>query len=384
MDPSPPKQRIGLRVMEALGVKKPQSQPDTFNDMMHHHFFLSSQLHDLVGLLKEQLKFMEKHNDSRLKVIRQVVAMSETTPIAGVIASPLSRTEEDDDTLKELDDTFESLYAQLHLVSYDAQAEFKNDICRTAQEWDVTVSARVKKTSTVCEKLRRDLEHYVRKVDDLAASIERSESQEKVIADSVYERKVRNDEKLAKARETYETNVHDLCLYLKEVTEHGWKDLVPMILRIVNLDISFARDQEEITAKLGGVVEDLREIAEKNDFHADVDRIEALKADPPSTFASPDKGSSSRPSSHTDDEDETYVPFSSPIAAPRPTPTVSIEPATSPIEPKPTAPLAPRERPGTPESESIYTDGDRGEGSFLVEQSMFAQVDLKDDPEESF
>jgi hypothetical protein len=376
--------------MEALGVKKPQSQPATLKDMMHHHFFLSSQLHDLVDLLKEQLKCMEKHNDSRLRVVRQVAAMAESTPIAGVIASPLLRADEgsvddDNDSAEEVDDTFGSIYAQLHLVSYDAQAEFKNDICRRAEEWDVAVSARVKKSNTLCESLRRDLEHYVKKVDDLAASIERSESQDKEIADSVYERKVRNDGKLAQARERYETNVNDLCLYLKEVTEHGWKDLVPMILRIVNLDISTARYQEETTAKLGGIIEDLREIAEKNDFHADVDRIDALKADPPSTFASPDKGSSSRSSSHTEDEDESYIPSSPPIAVTRPPPTAPVEPFATPVAtPKPSAPLAQPERPGTPESESVYTDGDRGEGSFIVEPSMFAQVDLEDDPEERF
>eukprot|EP00545_Synedropsis_sp_CCMP1620_P009281 CAMPEP_0119011166 /NCGR_PEP_ID=MMETSP1176-20130426/5493_1 /TAXON_ID=265551 /ORGANISM="Synedropsis recta cf, Strain CCMP1620" /LENGTH=394 /DNA_ID=CAMNT_0006963943 /DNA_START=95 /DNA_END=1279 /DNA_ORIENTATION=+ len=394
MKPSIHKERIGLRVLEGLRVKKPQSRPGNLKDLMDHHLFLSSQLHELVDLLKAQLKHMEKHNTSRLQVIRQVVAMSEGTPIAGVVVSPLrgerggneeedDNYTDDDDSLDEADDTLESIYKELHFSSFDAQGKSLNDICLRAEEWDTTVSKRVQKSRIRCESLRRDLDHYVKKVDDLTANINRSESQRKLLADAVYERKTRNDEKLVKARQEYGTNINELCLYLKEVTEHGWKDLVPMILRIVNLDITATREQEEITAKLGGVVEDLKDIAEKNDFNADEDRIEALKADPPSMFASPEKCSISRPTSHTeqDDDDEPYIPFSPPFSEPRPTPST---PADGPI---PTAPLAQLVRPGTPES--IYTDGDPEERfcplpSAPLDQLVPGSIYTADDPEERF
>ncbi len=134
---------------------------------------------------------------------------------------------------------------------------YKNKIVKYAVEWESVVTARIDKEVEANDKLHSNLAHYTTKVEGLRkktnkiieteqarAEKKKEEKKGSMAAPAVPERLrsklERNESKLATAWQIYERSASDLCNLLEEVTAHGWNDLHPLLLNLIQWEVERA------------------------------------------------------------------------------------------------------------------------------------------------
>jgi hypothetical protein len=73
------------------------------------------------------------------------------------------------------------------------------------------------------------------------------------------ERLARNKEKLADARRLYEDHVQELCAVIEEVTDRGWKNMVPILVKLGQSDQHLAMMEDKLMSKLDLVVSAIKQ-----------------------------------------------------------------------------------------------------------------------------
>jgi hypothetical protein len=133
---------------------------------------------------------------------------------------------------------------------------FLEHIVEYAVNWEKVVVSRVSASLKTAEKLRIELDHYTKKVESIQMSMVKGKT-----ADKNQEKLARNTTKLANSKKEYEEYYADLTLLIEEVTTRGWKDLHPILLKMVQFDINLAYDENEILSNLSLLDESLRTVA---------------------------------------------------------------------------------------------------------------------------
>lgn len=131
-------------------------------------------------------------------------------------------------------------------------------------EWEKVVTGRVNNGLKVTEDLRRDLDHYQKKVEALRLSTNKALANGKQVKSDTAEKLKRNEEKLIAAKQGYNKAATDLCILMEEVTERSWRDLHPLLLKCAQFDMTIASDESNILASLNAVVNTLKTIANNN------------------------------------------------------------------------------------------------------------------------
>ena len=131
-------------------------------------------------------------------------------------------------------------------------------------EWEKVIVARVSTSLKQAERLRLDQDHYKAKVISIQRDAAKVISRGKELDPKISEKLERNEEKLRNSQKEYETFTSDLCLLMKEVTEKSWKDLHPILLKLVQFDTTLVSDEKKILSALSSVEGTLKEIAVKH------------------------------------------------------------------------------------------------------------------------
>jgi hypothetical protein len=154
-----------------------------------------------------------------------------------------------------------------------------------ALEWDKVVTARVTAGLKNTDVLRRDLDHYQKKVEELRTQSNKILAKGKMVDDKTAEKLKRNEEKLGQAKEIYNRAARDMCMLLEETSDRSWKDLHPILVKMAQFDMTLANDEAKGLAEMESVVTALKALAIGNDLKAS-GRLKELAAQEPSILYS--------------------------------------------------------------------------------------------------
>jgi len=161
-------------------------------------------------------------------------------------------------------------YHGIHLTLYENSSshleEFTKDIMTYVETWRKVNKTRIKAGLYEFKELDEKLEHY----SDKVKSLEKSKNKEKV---------ERNEHKLLGVREAHSTYSAKLLRYYEEVTVRGWRDLYPLLLKMLQFDLSYAADQYHLASQLSLVIDDLRHLGIEHGLQKD-GRLKELEEEP--------------------------------------------------------------------------------------------------------
>jgi hypothetical protein len=227
--------------------------------LRERYFEFSKKLKNLITAIESNHHAMNQLSKSRLDVAKAIHSLTTDTPLfksAGEIPP-----EGSDST---------SSYAAVH-VTLNKKCQlylnkYPEHILHYAIEWERILSTRITNWLRQSEKLRVDLDHYQNKVEDLNKGTNKAMNKGKNVNDKDIERLKRNEAKFVQARQDYDKFVNDLCGYMEEVLDRGWRDLHPMLVKMAQFDATYSNDEANILKSINGVTHELMAFGTKNDL----------------------------------------------------------------------------------------------------------------------
>jgi hypothetical protein len=131
-------------------------------------------------------------------------------------------------------------------------------------EWEKVVTQRINAGLKSSEEMRRDLDHYRKKVEDMRLSANKIMAKGKQVNKDAAAKLQRNEEKLIAAKQNYNKTATAVCILMEEITERSWRDLHPMLVKCAQFDMTLSGDQAQILSQLSQVVHKLKDIATAN------------------------------------------------------------------------------------------------------------------------
>ena len=156
-------------------------------------------------------------------------------------------------------------------------------------EWERIVSARVDRGAKVTDQLRRDLDHYQKKVESLRQSANQALAKGKMVDPKAQDKLARNEEKLIKAKQDYDKVALDMCMLLEEYVERSWKDIHPALVKLAQFDSTVANDEATSLKELDQVVHQLKVVGDKYGLKPSA-RLKELEKTPPAQLYSKEGG----------------------------------------------------------------------------------------------
>lgn len=144
--------------------------------------------------------------------------------------------------------------------------KYQQFVVEYVAEWDRVVSTRINSGLKTTETLRRDLDHYQRKVEELHVQVNKALTKGKMVDDKTKEKLKRNEEKHVKAKESYNIAARDMCMLLEETVDYGWKDLHPILVKMAQFDMTLAGEESKCLAEMDAVVTALKALASSSNI----------------------------------------------------------------------------------------------------------------------
>lgn len=160
--------------------------------------------------------------------------------------------------------SYSSVHDLLSAKSKSYATKFKQFVLDYAIEWEQVVTTRVNAGLKKSALLRRDLDHYQKKVEALRLTANQNMAKGKSVPPTTAEKLSRNEEKLIQAKQGYNKLASDLCILMEEVTERSWRDLHPLLIKCAQFDMTMSGDEAKILSSLNQVVSELKQVAGNN------------------------------------------------------------------------------------------------------------------------
>ena len=273
------KNRIATRVKDKTGIAKSKNRSEELGDLRGRYGQFSKNLKFLISTLNGNLEAMRAHSRSRLEVAKAVNALTVDTPLfkcAGDIPSHAVGTTDggpgpsDDGSggAGSGADAPPTSYAAVHLSLHKKNkaygTKYAEHIIAYATEWERILTTRINRHLKEYEKLRVDLDHYGRKVEDINKTHNKTMSKGKSVQEKGVDKLRRNEQKLVQARQEYDRFVNDLCCFLEEVLERGWKDLLPLLVKMSQFDATLCGEEHNLLrGSMAGVTAQMTEVASR-------------------------------------------------------------------------------------------------------------------------
>ncbi|KAL3941121.1 MAG: hypothetical protein SGBAC_004460 [Bacillariaceae sp.] len=116
--------------------------------------------------------------------------------------------------------------------------EFQEYVLDYASHWEDVVTGRVDKELKNVKKLQQSRSHYVKKVESLRKKSTALDNKGKDIPADLLIKLERNETKLKDALEAHEWNASRLCALIEQVTQYGWKDLLPLVSNLMKYEFN--------------------------------------------------------------------------------------------------------------------------------------------------
>jgi hypothetical protein len=160
--------------------------------------------------------------------------------------------------------SYASIHAQVADKSKSYISKYAQFVVEYAIEWEKVLTGRISVGIKKAEDLRRDLDHYQQKVESLRQSTNQYMAKGKQVDSKTADRLSRNEEKFMTAKREYDVFATDLCILIEEVTDRGWRDLHPLLIKLAQFDMTMSDDESKLMGTLNQVVSQLKAAASKH------------------------------------------------------------------------------------------------------------------------
>jgi len=258
------KPRIATRLKEAIGATNPNYSSPDLKTLEARFGVLKGQLANLVAALSDHYESMLRLNKTRSQVAKAIGDISAESPIYVYAGAPAGSAEASADGTDETTVSYASVHSVLasrHEMYTERYLQF---VVEYAAEWEKVVVTKITASLKKAENLRVDLDHYQSKVDNMQHSMRNTVDRGKAVDPNQQERMRRNTEKLQNARNGYESFVTDLCVLLEEVTDSCWKDLQPLLVKIIQFEWTLNSDEARFLQNINHALNALEDVARKH------------------------------------------------------------------------------------------------------------------------
>lgn len=285
------KARIVTRVKDKTGLAKSKNKSEYLKALREKHSQFSKNLKYLISTIQSNHDAMQAYSKSRLDVAKAINALTVDTPLfkcggdipmsaigttdgcavdgenpsSAAAAKATNRQMSNSSAIVAHDSnptSFAAVHLQLHKKTKLYHRKYVEHILTYAADWERILSTRVNKHLKHAEKLRVDLDHYQKKVEELNKDANKTMTKGKSVSDKGVDKLKRNEQKLVNARREHEQFVSDLCGFLEEIMERGWKDLHPLLVKMAQFDVTLSGEEASLlSTQMVAVVGELKALA---------------------------------------------------------------------------------------------------------------------------
>ena len=162
--------------------------------------------------------------------------------------------------------SFATVTENLSKSSLLHESEFEEKVIDYTIEWEKIVSVKFKSELKEASESRKVLEKYQKKVGHLRSNKQKLLAKGKDPSKAAEEKLVRNEGKLEDAEHNFEKHQTNLGRLSEQFIEKSWKDLYPLLVQLMELDLGSSKERQVITLDLQDVLKDLTDTAEKNEI----------------------------------------------------------------------------------------------------------------------
>jgi len=306
------KTRIVTRVKDKTGLAKSKNRSEDLAKLREKHSQFSKNLKYLITTIQSNHDAMVAFSKSRLDVAKAINALTVDTPLfkaGGDIPSSAIGTTDGGASADETPSSaaaakaannnnnntmsssstaivahdsnpisFAAVHLQLHKKSKLYHRKYVEHILTYAADWERILSTRVNKHLKHAEKLRVDLDHYQKKVEELNKDANKTMTKGKSVSDKGVDKLKRNEQKLVNARREHDQFLSDLCGFMEEIMERGWKDLHPLLVKMAQFDVTLSGEEAALLSKgMVAVVGELKALAGKHPNMNPTGRLKELE-----------------------------------------------------------------------------------------------------------
>lgn len=173
--------------------------------------------------------------------------------------------------------------------------DIRQEMLTYVGDWDRTITQRICTELRLVKALENSRAKYEVKVNNLRASVgkvnglktsvgmARNDKKEEELASKI----ARNETKLRRAAKEYRNNLINVTLLVEEATQRGWRDLIPLINKMIKNDIEATRVNSSLEEPLLGLWEEIEVIASRFDMTLEDitnGRLKLLRQEDATTF----------------------------------------------------------------------------------------------------
>ncbi len=296
---------------------------DRLKEAAERFFVFKTQLKQLAAALLENHKQDKQTRLARLKLLHALSALSVESPIAGLVgaaavADAASSTKGDieheslDDGIigenakegadnvptekseDEQSDTAASVVTSYHALQANFVEQLENlvqcqeEMLEYVKHWDQAVTSRVCAELRYVKKLQSNWLSYEMKVESLKASVAKKQTKNKPVDLS---KVARNETKLRRTRKEYNNNVIRQTVLIEEITLRGWKDLIPLLMNLLEYDAEVAKQTTSLVDPLEKLKGEIQSVCSRFDMTDDAilsGRLQQLLEEDAIDFARPE------------------------------------------------------------------------------------------------
>jgi glutathione S-transferase len=167
--------------------------------------------------------------------------------------------------------------------------KYQQDILRHAEEWQDTVTSQVDEKVAEYKTLKREYFHYNFKTAKLRRRAHIADSWNiQLVSNMLSKKSSRNESKMEVVVKKYKEKTNEICFLLEQVTNHGWKDLYPLVESTIEWEIDrLSKEQEPYGTVLIATLDKMKleiaileeeETAPSRSFHGTSECIENADA----------------------------------------------------------------------------------------------------------
>ena len=183
--------------------------------------------------------------------------------------------------------TYHTLQANF-VQQLESLAKCQEEMLDYVKHWDQVVTSRVCAELRYVKKLQSTWLSYEMKVDSLKASAAKKQTKNKPVDMS---KVTRNETKLRRTRKEYNNNVIRNTILLEEIVLRGWKDLIPLLMKVLQYDTEVAKASATLIDPLQVLKDEIEAVCSRFDMADDVilgGRLKQLLEEDAIDFARPE------------------------------------------------------------------------------------------------
>ncbi|KAL3942093.1 MAG: hypothetical protein SGBAC_003660 [Bacillariaceae sp.] len=281
------KTRVSTRFKSAVGAKSHNKSED-LQQLTEKYEGFNKCLKSFIGVLKQHYAAMEALTKSRMEarktMAQHIAVLSRGSPLSNHVSAMPATGAPPDSVCSYL-----STHHSLSTKNKQYSQRFAKFVIDYSIQWQQVVSARIDKTLKEAEKSRVEADHYQSKVESLRQSANEKLAKGKQVDSKSAEKLTRNEEKLVKIKEENRKKTADACLLVEELTDRAWRDLHPLLIKVIQFDMTISTEEAKAMGGLKAVVTELKNIAATHGISEDA-RLKAIGTLPASELSTKDEG----------------------------------------------------------------------------------------------